>query len=521
MRRLFILFVFIISLLAVFLVIKGQKGTPLYFQTEKDISDGGPFELSNGTSRYALTEVIVEDGTFFLNDTLAKFASPDIVEYRGKFLSIFTPGVSFVGVPFYLLGEHFGMPQVFAYFSVTIFLILNLFLVARLAYKLGASFYASITCGLVFAFATNALAYSLNYTQHTLSTTVILLGILNAIGKRTFLNNVLFGFLAGIGALLDVPNLILFLPAGIYILSKHFDFKGSIDKFGIFVSIKIIGLLIGFMPLIAVFGWYNQKTTGSYFKLAQIIGRSGYFKDSLPARNMLESAASELKSKDNPAFNLPFNTRAQLTGFYILLLSNERSWLFYSPILLVGIYGFWLVYKKLEKQAILTVVIGTLALNIVVYSMFGDPWGGWAFGPRYLIPGAALMASALGVAMDRFRKHLIFLSVFIVLLVYSTVISLVGALTSSAIPPKIEAVYLNLSIPHTFIYNFQLLSKNFSSSLTYNLFFADRFSAGFYLAILVVLIAVMFMAAYFALLINDGKAGKGLINFFSKNKIND
>ena len=205
--------------------IKGQKSGHLYFQTEKDIRLGGPFELSNGASRYALTETIVGNRTFLLDEKLAKFGSPDVVDYKGKFFSIFTPGVSFLGVPFYILGKQFGMQQLFAYFSVTLFAILNFYLVAKLAWKFGVSFYAGLISGLVFLFGTNALVYAFNFTQHHVSTAIILLLLLNAFGKRTLVTNIVFGALVGAAALVDIPNLIMLAPVALYVFFKSLSFR--------------------------------------------------------------------------------------------------------------------------------------------------------------------------------------------------------------------------------------------------------------------------------------------------------
>jgi hypothetical protein len=54
---------------------------------------------------------------------------------------------------------------------------------------------------------------------------------------------------------------------------------------------------------------------------------------------------------------------------------------------------------------------------------------------------------------------------------YSLKVNALGALTTSNIPPKVEADHLQVPIPHTYAYNQQLLNKNNqSSSLVYNLF---------------------------------------------------
>ena len=49
------------------MVVKGDKGNPIYYQNELDTKVGGVYESSNGNSRFALTRAIVEDRTVFFN----------------------------------------------------------------------------------------------------------------------------------------------------------------------------------------------------------------------------------------------------------------------------------------------------------------------------------------------------------------------------------------------------------------------------------------------------------------------
>jgi len=56
------------------------------------------------------------------------------------------------------------------------------------------------------------------------------------------------------------------------------------------------------------------------------------------------------------------------------------------------------------------------------------------------------------------------------LTLYSLKISLLGALTTIAIPPKIEAIHLINPVPYTSQYNQNLINANYTSSLFYRLF---------------------------------------------------
>ncbi len=482
-KIIFTILIFLFSSILMLFAIKGRvdKLDNLYYQQQKDTSVSGPFESSNSNARYALTEAIIKDKSFLLSPDLAKFASPDVVQYKGKFISIFTPGISLIGVPFYLLGEKIGIPQLTTYLSVTIFGILNIFLVARLARKLGAGFYESLIGGLLFLFASNSLAYSLSFTQHELSSTVLLLALINAIGKRNLIKNIIFGILVGIGILADIPNVILMAPIGIYILYKNLKFKTAQTKIKKTLAIlSLLGIVLGLIPFAGIFAYYNFKTTGSYTKIAQNIGRSNAFSvDSIQNSDDYLKKGEDVGGKSSSS--LPFNSRKELSGFYTLLVSDERSWLYYSPIILVGILGIWVGFKNKKTKDILVIAVAVIGTNILLYSMFGDPWGGWAFGPRYLIPAAGVLSAMIPLAITKYKKKILFMVPLALIVGYSVYINTLGALTTSAIPPKVEAKSLSTGIPYTYQYNVNLANQNQSSSLVYNAIFPKNVSLNTYI----------------------------------------
>lgn len=491
-----LIFIFIAFLLG--LAVKGDKGSPIYYQTEKDKSVGGPFESTNSTSRYALVEAIVEDNTFSFNHVLAKFSSADIVSYNGKIFSIFTPGVSFVGIPFYLIGKVLGLPQLFTYFSTLVFAILNAYLITRLGIRLGANMYAAIIGGVSFLFATSALAYAFSFTQHHISTALILLALLNSLSQRTFLNNLLFGLYFGAGVLMDIPNGLIMLPLVAYVLYKHFSFGEIGNNIKLSVKLNFIALLIGLIPLLLLFGLYNYQISGSYTKFPQSIGRVDYTEEGVVERRKESGQKDPFEKKSY------YNTRKQLNGFYTLLISNERGWLYYSPIIVVGILGLILGLRKKENKTLIFLGVSIALFCIVSYASFGDPWGGWSFGPRYLIPASAIVCMGIGVAIKNYKKNFLFIIIFSVLLIYSVAVNSLGAATTSAIPPKVEAVALSEPIPYTYKYNLRFVEQNKSSSLLYNIFFNNYFYFRTYLIGYIAAVLFMVLTLY-VLAIREGE----------------
>ncbi|MCH7951792.1 hypothetical protein IH980_03590 [Patescibacteria group bacterium] len=471
------------------LVVKGERGKPIYHQSRetRDKKVGGPFESTGSTSRYALTEAIVEDNTFFFSGERARFSAPDMTEYKGKFFSIFTPGVSFIGIPFYYMGKLFGIPQLTTFFSTIVFAILNFFLVIKLARKLGAKTHAAYLAGLIFLFATNALVYALTYTQHHASVTLMLLAFLNLFGERTFLKNIWLGMIFGMGILIDLPNALMMFPIVMYAVLKHLSVNKMAGRVKLSLKLSMVGLVIGLIPFVALFGWYNYQLTGSFTKIGQTIGRSDYF----DPPEVREQHRLERENRDPYERKLPLNTRNQLYELYILLISNERGWVYYSPIVVIGMLGLLLGYKNQKNQQLIIVAVAVVLTSIVIYSLFGG-LGGWAFGPRYLIPAAALLCSALGIAIQKFRQNILFIIVFLILSIYSLWVNIVGAMTTTQVPPKVEAINMLNPIPYTYEYNFQLLEENKIGSLVYNVYLSDTISAktfvyGYFLAALAVL----------------------------------
>ena len=139
-------------------------------------------------------------------------------------------------------------------------------------------------------------------------------------------------------------------------------------------------------------------------------------------------------------------------------------------------------------------VLATLpAFNLFVYASFGDPYGGWAFGPRYLVPAMASLSILAVIGLQGARLNWLRRLVFMLLFVVSSAVAAAGALTSNLIPPKVEADYLKIPY-YNFLHNFDLIFKNQSASFLYNSTFHTSLNLEQYALILWgTLIATMFV----------------------------
>ena len=137
-------------------------------------------------------------------------------------------------------------------------------------------------------------------------------------------------------------------------------------------------------------------------------------------------------------------------------------------------------YKALkesnESRTFAQILLSSVLITLLLYSMFGDPWGGWSFGPRYMIPAAAALCIMLGYSAAAYKEKTMYTIILFVFLGYSIFVSSMGMLTTTQIPPKQEAIFLRSYIPYTYAYNIDLIEKNQSRSYMYNAYLQDKIS---------------------------------------------
>src|SRR6185437_9390999 len=121
--------------------------------------------------------------------------------------------------------------------------------------------------------------------------------------------------------------------------------------------------------------------------------------------------------------------------------------------------------RKVPYVWLMTAIIG---FDILLYSMWDDPYGGWAFGSRYLIPAYSILAIFIALLLQKIAKKNILLLLFFAVFSYSVGVNTLGAITSNRNPPKVEAVALakvsGKEQPYTYVRNFNILNQDISKS---------------------------------------------------------
>lgn len=424
--------------------LRGNYGNP----TPKELltpkwSSNGPFELSPERGRYALTYSLIEDKSFYFSLPIAAFAVPDVGYTRGHFVSLFAPAVSFLVMPGYVIGKAFGVSQVGSYATITLFALMNAYFIYVIARRLGAGKIAAGIAMLAFLFASPSYAYAVTLYQHHISTFLILLSVYLFLGPNTLLSAGITWLLCAASIPVDYPNLFLMLPIGIATLGKLFptrlNNKQITATFNLFAPLTFFAALL---PLI-FFMWFNVNSYGKAFQLAGTVP-TGHVIDASgkPVSASSAQPSALTKSTDGGTKNALtyFTPRGLVNGLYILLISPDRGIMYYTPVLLLGVIGAFFIYRKHTSATLL--LISIMVCNVLFYGMYGDVWGGWAFGSRYLIPSYALLSVFLAFAFEKKRTRLIIIGVFIILFFYSAAINTAGALSSNANPPQVEVLAL-------------------------------------------------------------------------------
>lgn len=447
-----------------------------------------PFELSPERSRYVLVESLANHKTFALSQDLAEAAYPDVGFLHGKYFIYFAPGVSLLAVPFYELGKHFALAQVFTFATVSVFAVCNvllLYLIAKTIFRFPA--WTAVIIGLVFAFASSALSYAVTLYQHHI-TTFLILSSFYAVWQ--FKKRVRFSFLwalyvwlaYGIGTFVDYPNVILMLPVLCYFAITAVSIIMTKYHIQFTIRMPFLYTFIALILLLGIHGYYNYYNYGKATMLSGSLPGYKEIKEQVVQAN--QGAVAVVAEKNPVSF---FSEENFPRGFYTLTASMDRGLLLYSPVFLLAFLGIALTKEKSNLEH--TIILSLIGVNLLLYSSWNDPWGGWAFGPRYLIPSLALLSLYIGQFLTCQKNRHIFRSIFYLLFVYSAGVALLGALTTNAVPPKVEAVYLHTK--YNFLLNIGYLLSDKSSSFLYNTYFSKYVTLGQYFVFILMCLAIV------------------------------
>ncbi|MGZ4201622.1 MAG: hypothetical protein ACXVRH_06165 [Thermoleophilaceae bacterium] len=192
------------------------------------------------------------------------------------------------------------------------------------------------------------------------------------------------GLLIGYSITAEYPLLFTGLVLGLYVLSKNWR---RIERGLVYAG----GVAIGVMPLAIYDKWaFGSFTHVAYADLPR--HQSGFF------------------GIRPPSF---------LT--FITLLFSSRGLLTLSPVLIMGVIGTVLLYRRGRKAEAL-VVVGVAVLYLAYNSGYYLPFGGGSPGPRFLTTMLPFLAAPMALAWRRFPAQTLALAVIsVVVYVLATI----------------------------------------------------------------------------------------------------
>ncbi len=401
---------------------------------------------------------------------LGELALPDVGYYNGKFYSFFAPGISYMATPFYLLGKHYNMAQVFTFSFISLMSILAIVFIFKTAREiLKLPLWASVLAPIIFAFGSTAWSYATTLYQHHLTVFFIISGFYWAWkykqgGKYSWLWACLVWAGYALAIAVDYPNALLMLPVMIYLFVSAFSVKDDAGLIKVNFRLSLIATFIVFALITGAHLYHNKVHFGGWTHLSSsLIGYKTLKEHNIsptdPNANQLIAGLHE--EKNIVGF---FSEFRLARSFNTLMFASDRGIFVFVPIMVLGILGLINAFRKNINLELLT-LLGVIIANIFLYSSWGDPWGGWAYGPRYLIPSMSVLsifiAYFLSIGSNLLLKRLIALPLFL----YSSAIGILGVLTTNGVPPSVEAPALGVS--SNFRFNIPLLQNNESSSFVY------------------------------------------------------
>lgn len=505
-----IIMIVVLSAFMYALTLRGAVGTPSAMEIKQHLStQTQAFEASPERGRYVHVVSLAENGTYALENNWASVAFPDVgVSPKGEYFGFFAPGVAYMSVPFYLIGKYYGVGQVGSFSIESIFSIIALvfiFLIARNIFLLPQ--WAAIFSVLVYGFASTSWSYAVTLYQNAFTACFIVTAYYavwkysNDKGKYSFLYAAYVWLAYALAITVDYPNGLLFLPVLFYLAYVTFEAKKLADGYAISIRWASFLTAIVFVLITGLQLWHNNHYYGGWTKLAGTLQNYTHATTSPALTDSNHSFSTSTKAASSsvivsiePEKTVTgfFSEKHFANGFYVLLFSDERGLFYFTPIFLLAIFG--IRYKLLnasKNEQVLTIIpLVFISMNVLLYSSWGDPEGGWAYGPRYLIPSMPWLALFVGIALHRWGKGIARKIFAYLLFLYSLATALLGVITTNSVPTKSEGLLLPAK-KFNFLYNLDFLQSGKSGSFVYKTFLDGHISLITFFFLIYCFIAVL------------------------------
>ncbi|MGD0318575.1 MAG: glycosyltransferase family 39 protein [Nitrososphaerales archaeon] len=334
--------------------------------------------------------------------------SVDIFQYRGQYYSALAPGLALFAFPFvvpgFIIVGHFSEYGAVMLSSEFFVAMLNALAVLYL-YKLSRMYFREATASfiaLAYAFSTVSWSLATFFFQSDASAALDIVAVYLVLratrGSRGSITLLLGGLSVAAAMMVDYVNFLLMPVLLVYIVvSLRRKNRGLLAKAAVGFA------LCSFLGVLAI-GLYNYASFGQV----------------LVSSEQLYLHSSSLLGE----FSTPW-----YLGVVLNLFTPLRGIFLYSPILLVGVFGF---RKMLDTSAVRREGLLILAAFMVLflpYCAWYDPTGGLSFGPRFIVASLPFLLLPAGYVIEggwRYRGPVVY-----VLYSAGVVVNGLAALTST------------------------------------------------------------------------------------------
>jgi hypothetical protein len=127
-------------------------------------------------------------------------------------------------------------------------------------------------------------------------------------------------------------------------------------------------------------------------------------------------------------------TRPSVSTLWGITLSPFRGLFFLSPFLLLGVIGFYYFARAGHHRAEFLVSLVIVVSFFIFNSSSVMWWGGFAVGPRYLLPMVPFLALPVAFFLDRHGRQREVLYIFLVLVSVSLVLVWIQTISGQSFP---------------------------------------------------------------------------------------
>jgi len=360
----------------------------------------------NQNSRFDLVLALVEEGTARIDRHVAN--TGDYAYYGGHYYSDKAPGLALLGVPVYASLRGFipgtvaaGMgaasdnpaiistlregassvePDRMDYFAGLV--IVTLFVVAlpsaalgliflRMATLFGCPEKQALLATLLYCVATSAFAYANAFVGHQTSALLLFgaFALLFGIRRRVLGSYwlLLVGFLLGYAVITEYPTALIAGLLGLYGLWT----LGRPLRVGLY-------LLVGAVPPLVMLAAYDYAAFGT----------------PLPVGYAYSSLWSNVHSVGFMSLTYP-----QAEALWGITFGAHRGLFFLSPYLLLALPGYFVLWRQKALRPEFWILL-LAPISFLLFNGSSVMWqGGFAVGPRYLVPALPFLALAAAIGL--------------------------------------------------------------------------------------------------------------------------